>query len=469
MKLIQYPVKDTYITNKIVNNSQRKTEANVGLASTLDIFKLYDINKISTETEPYVEISRGLIQFDLATLKNEIEKHCSIDESSLTIKLVLKDLQGSQTAPENFVLELWPVKSSWTEGFGSDIYEFSENGAASWVSASLTNAWESEGGDITGSMIQSQTFVNGHEDLEMDITDYCISAMKNNDPNYGWMLKLADSHEDDDQNYFVKRFLTKQSADYFLRPKLEVSFNNHFLQHRQLFYTDLENTIAIEYYGRNGERQSLNTLPSCSLSYGDWSLDGTVEAVSIAGIEQPGWYQASFRAIDIHTTDILLKTDLEANLELGLTETWTIGSGSIFSGEVNLLLKQANSSNGPQDWRFTPYDIRKEYPFGEIARLRIFARDKKRTNEPVRTPIQLPSLIIEKCYYQIREEHSKRIIVPWSYGVDDSTRISNDSFGMYFQLDTGVLQKGKTYTIEILYIENGQVKTDNLNTAFRIK
>ncbi len=33
---------DTYITNKIINNNYRATDANVGMAATLDLFKLYD-------------------------------------------------------------------------------------------------------------------------------------------------------------------------------------------------------------------------------------------------------------------------------------------------------------------------------------------------------------------------------------------------------------------------------------------
>ena len=38
--------KDTYITNKIIDNSFRASDANVGEAGTLDLFKLYDENKI---------------------------------------------------------------------------------------------------------------------------------------------------------------------------------------------------------------------------------------------------------------------------------------------------------------------------------------------------------------------------------------------------------------------------------------
>ena len=38
--------KDTYITNKIIKNDFRATDANVGEAATLDLFKLYNENGI---------------------------------------------------------------------------------------------------------------------------------------------------------------------------------------------------------------------------------------------------------------------------------------------------------------------------------------------------------------------------------------------------------------------------------------
>ena len=46
-RIIQ-PTKDAYITNKIVGQL-RVTDANVGQAGTIDLFKLYDENTIAGE------------------------------------------------------------------------------------------------------------------------------------------------------------------------------------------------------------------------------------------------------------------------------------------------------------------------------------------------------------------------------------------------------------------------------------
>jgi hypothetical protein len=60
--------KDTYITNKIINNDFRATDANVGLAGTLDLFKLYGESTSGSNTTPK-ELSRILIHFDLDPLR----------------------------------------------------------------------------------------------------------------------------------------------------------------------------------------------------------------------------------------------------------------------------------------------------------------------------------------------------------------------------------------------------------------
>ena len=59
--------KDTYITNKIINNSFRATDANVGGAGTLDLFKLYNENVISGESTP-LELSRLLLKFPIGPM-----------------------------------------------------------------------------------------------------------------------------------------------------------------------------------------------------------------------------------------------------------------------------------------------------------------------------------------------------------------------------------------------------------------
>tara|TARA_R100000664_G_C2760158_1_gene150966 strand:+ start:17186 stop:19162 length:1977 start_codon:yes stop_codon:yes gene_type:complete len=76
--------KDAYITNKIINNKFRATDANVGLASTLDLFKLYNENTLqpipSNASTSIVVFSAGGASYSGKTL-------ILIDSSGKTVTL----------------------------------------------------------------------------------------------------------------------------------------------------------------------------------------------------------------------------------------------------------------------------------------------------------------------------------------------------------------------------------------------
>ena len=78
--------KDTYITDKIINNNFRATDANVGLAGTLDVFKLFEESSYmsgSTRiTGSIIELSRLLIKFDLEPLRKQLRRELESDSSA---------------------------------------------------------------------------------------------------------------------------------------------------------------------------------------------------------------------------------------------------------------------------------------------------------------------------------------------------------------------------------------------------
>ena len=76
--------KDTYITNKIINNKFRAEDANLGQAGTLDLFKLYNESTIAGETAP-IELSRLLLHFDLKPAQ-DMHNNSIIDVGSSNFK-----------------------------------------------------------------------------------------------------------------------------------------------------------------------------------------------------------------------------------------------------------------------------------------------------------------------------------------------------------------------------------------------
>jgi len=94
--------KDTYITNKIIDNKFRATDANAGEAGTLDLFKLYNENVISGEDTP-IELSKVMIKFPISEIsKMDNDKVLDISDESFKCYISLHDVYGGQTTPSNF-------------------------------------------------------------------------------------------------------------------------------------------------------------------------------------------------------------------------------------------------------------------------------------------------------------------------------------------------------------------------------
>jgi hypothetical protein len=469
--------KDTYITNKVLGGVSRATGANVGYASTLDLFKLHNESSLSGTTSDIQELSRALLYFDLDGLKSSIENQTSVSESTLKIELILSDLQGSQVAPANFTLELYPMSASWDEGIGSDISGLTDLQASNWVSRSLDTEWSSEGGDIgtySSSYIATQTFTEGTEDLRMDVTAWVQAYWNETHANNGWALKFTAAQETNSQSYFVKRFASRHSRNPFIRPRVEASWENYHLDDRLNFEAGTTNAISISNI-RNDVATALGETPALTLSYGAWTkTDATISGVSLAGVAQTGRYSAAVGAIDIYGNDSALATDLIASGSLLLQEKWTISSGAqiVHSGSFKLVNPLAVNTSSPRDLRFTIVDLKSTYTVNETPTVRLFIRERSVEPQAVRQPLNLPSLSLKKAYYQIRDFNTKKILIPFSDSLataNESTRISSDGTGMYFSFPASVLPRGRVYTIEIAHYDRGKRRIFEPNQVFRIQ
>ena len=499
---------DTYITNKIVNNESRATGGNVGYASTIDLFKLYgettlkgvaglctlgdgtvrddmteqECSDVSgTWNENLTELSRGLLYFDLAQLKAEIENQVDVqNEASLKVILSLKDVQGTQVAPSFFDLELCPLEASFEEGLGDNITTFGDSFAANWVSRTGTADWSEPGGELGvdySAPIVTQTFTSGTEDLEMDITSWVQSVWRGDRANYGWMLKFTDALEGDSKTYFVKRFSSRHSRNPMLRPMITASWNNFLIDDHLDFYTGSSNKLTIKNFVQGSAANTTNP-PKVTLSYGTWSKESTASLVSLGSIEQTGHYEASIN-VDLYGDDSALATDITSSGSLLVQERWTYeddGSPAntilIHSGSITMKYPLASASGVSKEWRFSLVDLKSSYVANESPQIRLFVRDRNLENEPVRIPIQLASQIVRKAYYQVKDTNNMKVIIPFSDKLstpNESTRISTDASGMYFSFPASLLPRGRTYTIDVAYYDRGERMVWESNMAFKVK
>ena len=155
MYLVFTASKDTYITNKIISTTARATDANVGAATTIDLFKLYDETTLAGTTNA-IELSRALIKFNLAAISSSLEGKVDFSDSSFSAKLKLHDVQGNQVAPADFNLMLMPLSQSFDEGRGKDISTLTFLDRTNYVTASFSDntdtLWNTAGAFASGTL-----------------------------------------------------------------------------------------------------------------------------------------------------------------------------------------------------------------------------------------------------------------------------------------------------------------------------
>ena len=157
MYLVLTASRDTYITNKVIDNKFRATDANVGKAGTLDLFKLYNESTLSGDTNVF-ELSRLLLKFDLGKVRDICSSSLDLNSSFFKAEIKLFDIMSGQANPSNFNVVGYPLSQSFDEGVGRDTASFGDLDVANFITASFTNA------SAVG-WIMSGANQGGHNDL----------------------------------------------------------------------------------------------------------------------------------------------------------------------------------------------------------------------------------------------------------------------------------------------------------------
>ncbi len=221
--------KDTYITNKIINNSFRATDSNLGQAGSLDLFKLFNENTFSSETNP-IELTRLLIKFPIGTITQmNNDGLIDISDSSFKCNVKLHDIYGGQTTPSNFKAILFPLSQSFDEGSGMNVVSYTDLDTTNFITASFQNGqsvlWNQPGAMASGSLgdpnidvivsgtlsaesgpvslSPEQFFTDGTEDLNIDVTTIVSGTVAGLIPDHGFLIALSGAFEKNQKSYFV--------------------------------------------------------------------------------------------------------------------------------------------------------------------------------------------------------------------------------------------------------------------------
>lgn len=490
--------KDTYITNRIVNNSFRATDANVGYAGTLDLFKLWDESRIAGEDQPF-EYSRILIKFDLETLQQLTSSVLDLN-SNFNARIRLSDVVGGQPVPSNFTVSVIPLSRSFDEGVGRDVAIFRDIDYANWLTASVSNGivtWVSGGANASGtlgdnnidiitqgdllngagvvSLVRNQTFSSGEEELNVDVTDIVSATLAGNLPDCGFRISFSQPVEHMSSTLFVKRFASRHVSNQRLAPKLIVQYDNSYQDNHTNFYFDttgslllfntvrgeltniVSGTASTELTGQNALTLKLISgaiEPAISSSY---TASFPVSQLTFGNNQVEGIYRANFALSSFHPN---LFNHVQKAKSASFTTVWGSNDGTVAFKTGSLVAYAQDSRSFVSST--TKYVIaitnpKSTYSVTEVPRIRVTLFDGSIDSGLFfsKLPYERVGLIANKLFWRLIDSTTQEVIIPFE-STTNSTRLSSDTLGMFFDFVPVDLEVGRNYNFEFLLREDGR-------------
>ena len=489
---------DTYITDKIINSNMRVRDANVGRASTLDIFKLYNETKLSG-TGSQTELSRALLKFDLAPIRVLTASILDLNSSRFTATLEMKDIMTGHAIPKSFTLSVFPLSQSFDEGAGIDTGKFNDVDVANYITASYTtqnNVWFTSGANAGGllgstgidyitsgnlndgngvvSFEKKQNFTEGTEDLAINITTLVSATLASQISDKGIRLSFTGSEETDTKSRFVKRFASRHVSNPLLRPRIVVRFDDTIQDNHQNFRFDSSGTLFLRSYNRSSLANivSGSALTSITgnnslvldLKKGDYtfSVTGSQHTQGTDSSAVTGLYSASFAIpstiTSLHNKSQTLAKLIAAKGEVKFITYWKSLDYSVAYHTGSLTIRRAERNAGEfisREPQLIITNCRPIYNKKDTVRIRLFGRDLiAEEDAPVKIAWRRKSAIFDKVYYQVVDRVTEKVILPYD-DVKDSTRISTDADGMFFDFKMQALIPGRSYAFDFYVVERG--------------
>jgi hypothetical protein len=111
--------------------------------------------------------------------------------------------------------------------------------------------------------------------------------------------------------------------------------------------------------------------------------------------------------------------------------------------------------------------MRSSYKDTEKYRFRLFVEDFNRPIVYSKLPLENTGVVVDKCYYRVRDFESGDIIMPFD---DAGTLTSNDATTHYFDFFMSSLPRGRTYTFDFKIINKGlELIINDVAAKFRVE
>ena len=510
---------DTYITDKVIDNQYRATDANLGKAATIDLYKLYNESTISTTSSAIFERTRGLIKFNYDQLNELMTSSLDLNHGSFKASLKMFNIQAGNPSPANIKITVFPLAKPFDEGIGRDVSTYADLDSCNYITSSYSDGsvttWAVTGanqegllgqpgdfdiiasgnlsdGDGIKNLYRTAILPMGTEDLSVDITTIVSATVAGILPNNGLRISLSGTQDEDTKTRFVKRFATRHCTNLSLRPYVEVSYDDTINDHHESFFFDLTGSVFLNNFergmympvksGSGGDVISGSNCMKLTLRTGSYeqSFDvsqhqaGTRVDSSIAGGTRfddaynymTGVYSASISipfsdTTAVHAADSVNThrvTDFAAKSGSLTFETyWHSLDGTVGYHTGSLTVKRSNATSFFSTPRRLLFNVTNALPVYRTA-------DSTRFRVFV-TDLDAQSAATRKTVSAksvLLDEVYYRVKDADSGNVivpfktdNNATRLSTDAGGMYFDFRMDNCYVGRVYTIEFMVIDRG--------------
>ena len=494
--------KDNTITNAFKSNLiTRGTGSNMGQADILEVFSIY--GQASSSSGLSSELSRVLIEFDTTDIASDRAAGDVPASGSVSFYLKMYNAKHGQTLPKSYTMEIKAITGStgtreWEEGFGLDMEGYTDSTVdgtgSNWINRKASTAWTTQGGDYANpdtdlSSSFTQTFDDGTEDLEVDVTtlveqwlDSDGNGALGRKNNYGFGVMLSSSHESESRSFYTKKFFARSSEFFFKRPVLEARWDSRDLDNRGNFIyssslaTADENLNKIYLY--NYFRGQLRNIPSVGtgniyVSFFSGSADDSapsgsalelvVDGVHVTHAARNKVVTGSYSSTGIYTASVAL-TAATTPLKT-VYDVWFQGGDSIADASVATVQFQTGTIKPEKvySYNIAPSEkyvtnitnLKQHYSREETARFRVYARQKN-WNPTIYNvaSTEIENDPIESGSYKIFRVIDELDVIPYGTGSDLHTAMSYDLSGNYFDLDISMLEAGYMYGVRFVYYNN---------------
>jgi hypothetical protein len=428
-------------------------------------------NRVNTSKNPTTEIfygsgfSKFIFKVDLSIIKNKVNNNELVVDSNTRHTLHLTNtifgdegLKGmNRTTGKNratsFKLIIFKISQYWDEGIGFDYqdasYDFVDGSKtyderpSNWYFRTTMNAWNTPGiYSNTPVIIGEQTFDNGNEDLNVDITDYVNQVISGQTVNQG--LGIAFDVVYQDLNVAIDQsvaFFTKYTQTFF-EPYVESYFDDIIKDDRSNFIEGMNQNLYL-YVTKGSNYYNLDSNPTVDImdSNGNVLTSNLSTTLVKKGVYKvicsiydscngKKFFYDKWKNLIIDGTSISDVT--QKFIPKSYTAGYTIGENQIDSNRYS--------------FQFYGVKLSEKIKRGDIRKITISIKSINETK----------TILLDELYYRMYVLEGRTQVNVHDWTLIDKTNNENSfhfDTSMYIPREYFIELKGKTHTEEIHYKE----------------